>query len=54
MPAPAHSRLITAAARTHLRPLGCVQKGRSRVWLDDQGGAGWLNSSRLRGAKEVI
>jgi len=37
MPAPAHSRLITAAARTHLRPLGCVQKGRSRVWLDDQG-----------------
>lgn len=37
MPAPAHSRLITAAARTHLRPLGCVQKGRSRIWLDDQG-----------------
>lgn len=37
MPASAHSRLITAATRTHLRPLGCVQKGRSRVWLDDQG-----------------
>lgn len=37
MPAPAHSRLITVAARIHLRPLGCVQKGRSRIWLDDQG-----------------
>ncbi|MFE3970113.1 hypothetical protein [Stenotrophomonas sp. YIM B13575] len=32
-----HSRMITAAARTVLRPLGCVQKGRSRIWLDDQG-----------------
>jgi hypothetical protein len=29
--------MITAAARTVLRPLGCVQKGRSRIWLDDQG-----------------
>src|ERR1700761_427171 len=31
-----HSRLINVAARTILRPLGCVQKGRSRTWLDDQ------------------
>ena len=33
---PQHSRLINVAARTILRPLGCVQKGRSRTWLDDQ------------------
>src|SRR5256885_11111558 len=32
-----HSKLITAAAREILRPLGLFQKGRSRVWLDDQG-----------------
>ena len=31
-----HSRLITEAARFALRPIGCVQKGRSRIWLDDQ------------------
>lgn len=31
-----HSRMINAAARTVLRPLGCVQKGRSRIWIDDQ------------------
>ncbi len=37
MPTPEHTRLLTAAARTVLRPLGCVQKGRSRTWLDDQG-----------------
>jgi hypothetical protein len=32
-----HTRLLTAAAREHLRPLGLVQKGRSRKWLDDHG-----------------
>lgn len=32
-----HTRLITAAARAALKPLGCTQKGRSRIWLDDQG-----------------
>ena len=32
-----HSKLITAAARNILRPLGLIQKGRSRTWLDDQG-----------------
>ena len=33
---PSHSKLLTQAARVHLRPLGCVQKGRSRTWLDDR------------------
>jgi hypothetical protein len=32
-----HSKLIVAAARNVLRPLGVVQKGRSRTWLDDHG-----------------
>jgi hypothetical protein len=32
-----HSKIITAAARSILRPAGLVQKGRSRVWLDDHG-----------------
>jgi hypothetical protein len=32
-----HSKLITAAAREILRPLGLVQKGRSRIWFDDRG-----------------
>ena len=32
-----HSRLLTEAARRHLRPLGVLQKGRSRTWLDDRG-----------------
>jgi hypothetical protein len=32
-----HSKLIAQAARDTLRPLGIVQKGRSRTWLDDQG-----------------
>jgi len=31
-----HSKLINAAARQALRPLGLQQKGRSRTWLDDQ------------------
>lgn len=30
-----HNALITRAARAALRPIGCVQKGRSRTWLDD-------------------
>lgn len=55
MPAqPVHSKLITAAAREVLRPLGLAQKGRSRVGLDDHGW--WLvtvsfqPSSYMRGA----
>ena len=32
-----HTKLITAAARALLRPMGIVQKGRSRTWYDDQG-----------------
>lgn len=32
---PVHSKLLTAAARTALSPLGLIQKGRSRIWLDD-------------------
>jgi hypothetical protein len=35
--APDHSRLLTLAARAHLAPLGCRQKGRSRFWFDDHG-----------------
>ncbi|MEU8472771.1 hypothetical protein AB0F30_33660 [Streptomyces sp. NPDC029006] len=31
------SRLITAAARDVLRPLGLQQRGRSRTWIDDHG-----------------
>ncbi|MFJ2746280.1 hypothetical protein ACIO3O_42220 [Streptomyces sp. NPDC087440] len=31
------SRLITAAARERLRPLGLRQQGRSRIWIDDHG-----------------
>ena len=30
-----HNTLIAQAARTALRPVGCIQKGRSRIWLDD-------------------
>ena len=33
--APVHSKLLTVAARNILRPMGLVQKGRSRTWLDD-------------------
>jgi hypothetical protein len=31
-----HTKLITAAAKTVLRPMGLFQKGRSRTWLDDR------------------
>ncbi|WP_159394512.1 hypothetical protein [Streptomyces sp. NRRL S-495] len=31
------SRLVTAAAREVLRPLGLQQRGRSRTWIDDHG-----------------
>jgi len=34
---PEHSKLITAAARKTLRPMGLRQRGRSRTWLDDHG-----------------
>lgn len=30
------SRLLTEAAKSILRPMGLIQKGRSRIWLDDQ------------------
>jgi hypothetical protein len=32
-----HTKLINTAARDVLRPLGIVQKGRSRLWYDDHG-----------------
>ena len=32
-----HSKLITAAARANLIPVGMFQKGRSRLWLGDHG-----------------
>ena len=32
-----HDRVIAAAAKTALAPLGLTRKGRSRTWLDDQG-----------------
>jgi len=32
-----HTKLLNAAAREVLRPLGVTQKGRSRTWLDDRG-----------------
>jgi hypothetical protein len=32
-----HSKLLNAAARKILRPMGLVQKGTSRLWYDDQG-----------------
>jgi hypothetical protein len=34
---PPHTRLLTAAGRRILRPLGLHQRGRSRLWLDDHG-----------------
>jgi hypothetical protein len=36
-----HSRIIAAAARKELAPLGFRQQGRSRLWLADR--ASWLN-----------
>jgi len=36
MTTPQPSRLISAAAKAALQSLGCVQKGRSRIWLDDR------------------
>lgn len=32
-----HNRLIKQAARSAFSPIGCVQKGQSRTWLDDHG-----------------
>jgi hypothetical protein len=32
-----HSKLIAAAAKRQLAPLGLTRKGRSRTWLDDRG-----------------
>jgi hypothetical protein len=36
-----HSRIIAAAAKNELAPLGFRQQGRSRLWLADRGS--WLN-----------
>ena len=30
-----HSKLITQAAKTVLQPMGLFQKGKSRIWIDD-------------------
>lgn len=35
MKPPDHNRLLISAAKAELLPIGCVQKGRSRTWLDD-------------------
>src|SRR6266436_5784902 len=32
---PDHNRIIAAAAKAVLAPIGCIRKGRSRTWLDD-------------------
>lgn len=32
-----HNTLINQAARAKLRSIGCIQKGRSRTWLNDNG-----------------
>lgn len=34
---PAHSQLLTVAAKNVLRPMGMSQKRRSRIWPDDHG-----------------
>jgi len=39
-PTKTHTKLLTAAARETLRPMGLVQRGRSRTWIDD--GGWWL------------
>lgn len=56
-----HGRLIAAAAKAALLPLGCNRKGRSRLWISDQGcwviliefqPSGWEKGSYLNlGAK---
>ncbi len=35
--APDHNAVLRTAARAALLPLGLIQRGRSRVWLDDRG-----------------
>jgi len=35
MTSPDHSKLISASAKSVLAPIGCFQKGRSRIWIDD-------------------
>jgi hypothetical protein len=34
---PQHSKILSAAARETLKPIGLQRKGRSRIWLDDNG-----------------
>lgn len=46
MPMPAPARLSNAAAKSVLKPLGCIQKGCSRIWLDDQ--SYWVIGGGLR------
>ena len=31
-----HGRIITAAAKLHLAPLGCARQGKSRFWFSDE------------------
>ena len=40
MPAEDHNRLIAKYAKTELGSIGCVRKGRSRIWIDDH--AWWV------------
>ncbi len=58
-----HNRDIATAARTILKPFGCVQKGRSRMWLDDRGWwlgvvefqpSGWSKGSYLNVAASFL
>jgi len=37
MSTPDHNKLIAKIAKSVLAPIGCIQKGKSRVWLDDHG-----------------
>ena len=59
-----HGRLIAAAAKRHLSPLGCRRKGQSRFWSADHGfyqigiefqPSGWSKGSYLNegGAPKV-
>jgi hypothetical protein len=58
-----HNTEIAAAAKSVLAPLGCVRKGRSRIWLDDHGWwvgvvefqpSGWSKGSYLNVAASYL
>jgi len=48
-----HSNMLTDAARHVLRPMGLVQKGRSRIWLDDLTSTRRLFAGCLEGPKKA-